>query len=63
MIQKLKILWYQKHDLWHWYKIHKKFNSISKLKTERSYIALAIESTLGNTVRYCCYYEESTNAN
>ena len=44
----VKILWYQRHDLWHWYKI---FRSIKH----------AIRATFENTCGYCCYYDFTMN--
>ena len=62
MIQKLKILWYQRHDLWHWYRIYRKHYYLCNYHDIKSSIKMAMEATVANTSGYCCYYEETLNA-
>lgn len=50
-IRILKILYYQRHDLWHWYKIYRLLGWNKPLHR-------AIKSTIDNTIGYCCYYAE-----
>ena len=41
----LKILWKQKHDLFHWWRLS-------------GSLSVAVRATLENSGKYCCFYEE-----